>query len=60
LALEEVTKAAKTEGGYIEKMPFSDQLTSNQKVDMLEAWRKICYSGNPKLLKDSKGQKFLI
>lgn len=48
------------EGGYVEKLPFSERLTSNQKIDMLEAWRKICYSGNPKLLKDNKGQKFLV
>lgn len=49
-----------TEGGYTERLPFSERLTSNQKVDMLEAWRQICFSGNPKLLKDSKGQKFLV
>ena len=35
-------------------------LSSNEAVDMLNQWRQVCYSGNPKLLKDQKGQKFLI
>lgn len=35
-------------------------LTSNEAVDMLDKWRDICYSGNPKLLKDQKGQTFII
>lgn len=35
-------------------------LTSNEAVDMLDKWRGICYSGNPKLLKDQKGQTFII
>ena len=48
------------EGGYTERMPFSNRLTSNQKIDMLNAWRKVAYSGNPKLIKDRKGQKFLV
>ena len=51
---------AKVRGGYTERLPFSSRLSSNQQIDMLEAWRKVCYSGNPKLLKDNKGQKFLI
>lgn len=54
------TALPQEQGGYIEKLPFTEQLTSNESVDMLEAWRKICYSGNPKLLKDNKGQKFLV
>lgn len=36
------------------------ELTSNEAVDMLDAWRNVCYSGNPKLLKDEKGQSFII
>jgi hypothetical protein len=48
------------QGGYIERLPFNKHLTSNESIDMLNAWRKVCYSGNPKLLKDNKGQKFLI
>lgn len=35
-------------------------LTSNEAVDMLDKWRDVCYSGNPKLLKDEKGQAFII
>lgn len=35
-------------------------LTSNEAVDMLDKWRDVCYSGNPKLLKDEKGQTFII
>ena len=35
-------------------------LTSNEEVDMLDKWRGVCYSGNPKLLKDQKGQTFII
>ena len=35
-------------------------LTSNEAVDMLDKWRDVCYSGNPKLLKDQKGQIFII
>lgn len=50
----------KTVGGYTERLRYGVQLTSNQKVDMLNAWRKVCYSGNPKLLKDMKGQRFII
>lgn len=35
-------------------------LTSNEAVDMLDKWREVCYSGNPKLLKDEKGQTFIV
>lgn len=35
-------------------------LTSNEAVDMLDKWRDVCYSGNPKLLRDEKGQTFII
>ena len=48
------------EGGYTERLPFTTRLTSNQKIDMLNAWRKVAFSGNPKLIKDRKGQKFLV
>lgn len=47
-------------GGYTEKLKFNERMSSNDKIDMLEKWREICYSGNPKLLKDLKGQKILI
>lgn len=35
-------------------------LSSNEAVDMLDKWREVCYSGNPKLLRDEKGQTFII
>lgn len=47
-------------GGYSEKLRYQNRLTSNEKIDMLKAWREVAYSGNPKLLKDMKGQSFLI
>jgi hypothetical protein len=55
IELTETVNCPRVVGGYTESFPFSEQLTSNQKVDMLEKWREICYSGNPKLLKDAKG-----
>lgn len=47
-------------GGYQEKMPYNKAPTSNERVDMLLAWRKVVYSSNPKLLKDRAGQSFLV
>lgn len=47
-------------GGYQEVRLFDSNPTSNERVDMLKAWRRVVYSGNPKLLKDRKGQSFLI
>ena len=51
-------------GGYTEVLPngqagFRD-LTSNEKINMLEAWKRFCYSGNPKLLKDEKGNAYIV
>lgn len=46
--------------GYTEKMKYFPQLTSNQKIDMLNQWRNIAFSGNPKLLRDISGQSFLV
>lgn len=51
---------ATSSGGYTEQMPFTNRLTSNQRIDMLNAWRQVAFSGNPKLIKDRKGQKFLV
>ena len=48
------------QGGYSEKLKYQNRLTSNEKIDMLKAWREVAYSGNPKLLKDMKGQSFLV
>lgn len=39
---------------------FDTKITSNDSVDMLNEWKKICNSGNPKLYKNSKGQSFII
>ena len=46
-------------GGYTERLQFVSRLTSNQAIDMLQAWRQVAFSGNPKLIKDRKGQKFI-
>lgn len=48
------------EGGYIEKRRYLSAITSNDAVDMINAWRKIVYSKNPKLLKNQKGESFLV
>ena len=47
-------------GGYIEMRKYINSITSNQRVDMLKAWRKLVMSSNPKLLKDREGQSFLV
>lgn len=39
---------------------FDTKITSNDGVDMLNEWKKVCNSGNPKLYKNSKGQSFII
>lgn len=49
-----------TEGGYQEILLYSNKTSSNAKVSMLKAWRDLVYSSNPKLLKDRKGQAFLV
>lgn len=50
----------KMEGGYTEKRLFDVNPTSNERIDMLNAWRALVFSKNPKLLKDRKGQAFLV
>ena len=50
-------------GGYREELwsnVYYADATSNKAVDMLNKWREFCFSGNPKLLKDNKGQKFIV
>lgn len=51
---------ANKNGGYIERRIFDAKPTSNERIDMLLAWRKVVYSPNPKLLKDRAGQSFLV
>lgn len=46
--------------GYQEIRKYATNYTSNQRIDMLKAWRNLVYSSNPKLLKDRAGQSFLI
>ena len=46
--------------GYQETRFFNAHPTSNEKVDMLKKWRQLVYSKNPKLLKDRKGQSFIV
>lgn len=45
---------------YQEYFNGSKKLSSNERVDMLKEWRKVAFSSNPKLLKDRKGQMFLV
>ena len=44
--------------GYVERMrkSISLPLSTNEKIYMLNKWRALVYSKNPKLLKDNKGQ----
>lgn len=51
-----------TEIGYIERMRGSIRtpLSGNEKIHMLQEWRKIAFSPNPKLLKDIKGQSWIV
>lgn len=48
--------------GYIERMRDSIRapLSTNEKTYMLAQWRKIAFSPNPKLLKDMKGQSWIV
>ena len=50
-------------GGYKEELwpdvYYADR-TSNKQVDLLNQWQKFCYSGNPKLLKDQIGNKYIV
>ena len=60
---KETTYGRYNAGGYKEELwpdVYYADATSNKSVDMLEKWREFCYSGNPKLLKDNKGQKFIV
>ena len=60
---KETTYGKYNAGGYKEELwpdVYYADATSNKSVDMLEKWREFCYSGNPKLLKDNKGQKFIV
>jgi len=51
-----------SKNGYIERMRggIAAPLSTNEKIFMLEQWRKIASSPNPKLLKDIKGQSWIV
>ena len=48
--------------GYIERLPYARQksLTTNDKTAMIKAWRELIYSNNPKLLRNLKGESYII
>lgn len=48
------------DGEYLEFRKFDTHPTSNQRADMLNSWRNLVKSKNPKLLKDRKGQVFVV
>ena len=45
--------------GYYEKLRGSS-ISSNDPIDLLNLWRSFVVSNNPKLLKDVKGQKWIV
>lgn len=47
-------------GGYQEIRKTNTSPSSNERIDMLLAWRRVVMSANPKLLKDRAGQSFLV
>ena len=47
-------------GEYTEEPRFAPLTTSNKSIAMLKAWRKFVASKNPKLLKDRKGNKYIV
>ena len=48
--------------GYIERLrgAIRQPLSTNERIKMLNQWRSIAYSKNPKLLKDMKGQSWIV
>lgn len=48
--------------GYIERLAGSRTrpLSTNERAKMLMQWRAIIYSRNPKLLRDNKGQAWIV
>lgn len=53
-----------TKDRYIERLwkgiDNPQYMSTNQKVDMLNKWRQLVYSKNPKLLRDMKGQSWIV
>lgn len=48
--------------GYIERTPASRSvpLSTNEKAYMVEKWRELVATGTPKLLRDTKGQSWIV
>lgn len=48
--------------GYIERTPASRKvpLSTNEKAFMVEKWRELVATGTPKLLRDTKGQSWIV
>lgn len=48
--------------GYIERTPASRNvpLSTNEKAFMVEKWRELVATGTPKLLRDTKGQSWIV
>lgn len=55
--------SARNAGGYTEQLwdgvNYGDS-TSNKELDLLHQWQKFCYSGNPKLLRDQLGNRYIV
>lgn len=49
-------------GGYIERLKGSrvQPLSTNERIKMLQQWQALVASKNPKLLKDIKGQTWIV
>lgn len=50
------------DGGYVERLwrAYNSPLSTNDKITMLNKWRSIVKSPNPKLLRDTKGQTWIV
>lgn len=48
--------------GYVERTPASRNvpLSTNEKAFMVEKWRDLVATGTPKLLRDTKGQSWIV
>ena len=57
------TPHPRNQGGYNEELwpnAYYADRTSNKQIDLLNHWQKFCHSGNPKLLKDQTGNKYIV
>ena len=51
-----------SKAGYIERTPASRDvpMSTNEKAFMVEKWREFVATGTPKLLRDTKGQSWIV